>query len=88
MDFLDITDYVLVEEVDDEAEAGARPSVPARDEQLTSACTGIVVHSLFGGRQSDAEVSQPAPVSLVWLSLPCCMPMLIHVTNPLMSCAG
>ena len=57
MDFLDITDYDLVEEVvDDEAEAGSKPQVPNAGGQLTSQCTGIVVHSLFGGQQQGDEV--------------------------------
>ena len=54
MDFLDITDYDLVEEED--AEAGSTPGVPSAGEQLTPECTGIVVHSLFGGQQQGDEV--------------------------------
>ena len=57
MDFLDITDYDLLEEVvEDEAVVGSKLEVPNAGQQLTPECTGIVVHSLFGGQQQGDEV--------------------------------
>lgn len=53
IDFLDITDYALVEDTD---EAPQQLGSSSSWQGAPSECTGMVVHSLFGGQQHESEV--------------------------------
>lgn len=52
--FLDITDYRFMEEVETDGELLQDLSPPQTD--LGPDCTGIVLHRLFGGADSDKKV--------------------------------
>ena len=63
MDFLDITDYAVEEELDGSSQAAQE-------------CRGMVVHSLFGGQQQDAQVGSRQG-SLVPSSTPVCITCML-----------
>jgi hypothetical protein len=53
IDFLDITDYALVEDMD---EATQQQQLGSSWQGNPSDCTGMVVHSLFGRQHRESEV--------------------------------
>ena len=56
MDYLDITDYALVEDAHEDGAQQLAGSSQWGTDQEGPECTGMVVHSLFGGQQQDTEV--------------------------------
>jgi hypothetical protein len=57
--FLDITDYRFMEEIEEDSRsAGYKPLGPE--------CTGIVLHSLFGGVEQVSPQSNRPVVKFIW----------------------